>query len=289
MSSVPSIETSTAVSLAVQIESCEVNAWQDMYAAAPADFARAHGLATWRVDGVVATRCTTIPFTHFNCVMNAGLAEPATESQLDQLMAQYHEAGIASFTVYTVPQSQPTQLASWLLARGFEPAGGWDRIYRDGRPQAEVMGPGAAGVERVTHHNAVEWARFIDTTYTLPTSPWLLALVGRPGWFHYLLRQRSQVAAVRSMYIHHDGGTWLGIDAPVPGLMAPSFDLDLALCRTMVRDALAIGARYFVADIEAPTPTADTTAYRHFASLGFQRMYFRGHQVLRAAGGNAWR
>lgn len=87
----------------------------------------------------------------------------------------------------------------------------------------------------------------------------------------------GQIRAVRSMYIHNDGMAWLGIDAPVPGIMAPSFDLDARICETMISDGIALGARCFVADIEAPHPEMDIAAYRHFAALGFGKAYFRSH------------
>ena len=268
--------------LAIRLESCEINAWRDLYAAAPADFAQAHGLGIERFQTLVMTRCATIPFTHFNCVMNMGLMAPATQEQLDTVLARYRDNAIKSFTFYHVPFSKPRELPDWYVSRGFALTGGWDRIYRDNRPIAPCAACGVPtgadlGVETVTATTAREWAAFIDTTYGLPTSPWLLALVDRPGWHHYLLRQRRGCVAARSMYMHHDGMVWFGIDAPVPGVMAPSFDWDAQLCQSMVRDALALGAQGFVADIEAPSQQMDTMAYRHFASLGFNRAYFRGH------------
>ena len=265
--------------LAIRLESCEISAWQDLYAAAPVAFAQAHGLGIERIETVVMTRCATIPFTHFNCVMNLGLTAPATQQQLAATLAQYRHNLIKSFTFYHVPFSKPRELPDWFRSSGFELTGGWDRIYRDHRALADcALPPGDdLEVETVTATTAREWASFIDTTYGLPTSPWLLALVGRPGWHHYILRQRRQCVAARSMYMHHDGMVWFGIDAPVPGVMAPSFDWDLRLCQAMVRDALALGAQCFVADIEAPSPQMETTAYRHFASLGFRGAYFRGH------------
>ena len=275
----PPMDESVSEAWAIGFESCEINAWQDLYAAAPADFAQTHGLGTGRVCNVVMTRCATIAFTHFNCVMNLGLLAPATQEQLEESIAWYSDHAILRFTFYHLPFSKPPQLPEWYRSRGFEFTGGWDRIYRDGRPPALAAMPARDGlaIERVDHTTAREWAGFIDTTYRLPTSPWLLALVGRPGWFHYVLRQRSRIAAARSMYLHHDGLAWFGIDAPVPGVMAPSFDSDAQLCQTMIGDALGLGAQGFVADIEAPSAQMDTLAYRHFAALGFKKAYFRSH------------
>lgn len=278
----PPVREEVSESLAIRLESCEVNAWQDMVAAAPADFAHTHGLTIGRLQSLVFTRCATIPFTHFNCVMNMGLTAPATEAELDQTMAQYQSAGIKKFTVYGVPIAKPAQLPQWLGRRGFALAGGWDRIYRDGQAMEMSSATPRDGqqVEKVTPASAREWACFIDTTYGLPTSPWLLALVDRPGWHHYVLRQHGQIVAVRTMYVHHDGMAWFGIDAPVPGVMAPSFDLDLQLCQTMVGDGLAMGVQYFVTDIEAPSPQRDSLAYRNFQALGFHVAYYRSHYVL---------
>jgi hypothetical protein len=274
------VQTATPTSeFSAQVENAELNAWLDMYAAAPADFAQRFQLEILHREGVVLTRCAPIPFVHFNCVFNLGVGSPATEKQLDAVLAEYKAANITSFAIYHNPACQPAELPQWFEARGLRHRGGWDRIVRDG---AALSGPSIEAsdsyrVEKVAKDTAPEWAGFIDSTYGLPTAPWLLALVGRPGWHHYLLRKELKVVAVRSMYLHSDGMAWLGIDAPVPGLMAPSYELDLRLCRRIVQDGLALGAKHFVADIEAPSAEMNTPAYAGFGSLGFRKLYFRSH------------
>lgn len=264
---------------AAQIESCEVNAWLDIYAAAPADFARQFELEIIQVQNVVLTRCKRIPFVHFNCVKNLGMNAPVRESLVDELISSYHEAGVHNFTFYHIPHCQPPALPEWFRARGFRPNGGWDRIYRnnDALDKPRVEPNGDFEVEKVTQTTGPEWAGYIDSVYGLPTMPWLLALVDRPGWHHYMLRNGVEIVAVRTMYIHSDGMAWLGIDAPVPGLMAPSYDLDMQICQVVVKEGIELGARYFVGDIEAPTPQMNTPAYRNFEVLGFKRPYFRSH------------
>ena len=42
-------------------------------------------------------------------------------------------------------------------------------------------------------------------------------------------------------------------------------------------EGLTLGARSFLADIEAPSPELDTPAYATFARLGFRRPYVRTH------------
>ncbi|RRI03506.1 hypothetical protein EH240_10070 [Mesorhizobium tamadayense] len=260
------------------IEHAEVNAWLDLYDAAPADFAARHGLSIARDGDLVWTTCTTIPFIHFNCVKNIGVDGPATEAEVDALLAHYRAAGILRPWFYTSPHTEPSRLRCWLEARGLQHQSGWERIFRDATPlAAEPLFPADdLSVEEVTPETAPEWASFIDGKYRLPTSPWLLALVGRKGWHHYMLKRDGAVAAVRSLFIS-DGTAWSGIDAPVPGIMAPSFDLDAMLGERLVRDGIAAGAKLFVADIEAPRPERDGPAYRNYARLGFRIAYLRSH------------
>ncbi len=264
--------------LAAQIEGAEVQAWQDLYAALPPDFAQEFQLELLRVGSLALTRCPTIPFIHFNCVSNLGLEEPATEQQIDKVLAAYRDANVSRFWIYHNPHCRPDTLPEWLETRGLTVTGGWDRIYRDAAPlAAPPVSEDSSSVEAVTSDTANEWADFIDTTYGLPTKPWLLALAGRPGWHHVMLRRAGGIAAVRSMYLTPEGFGWMGIEAPVPGVMALSFDEDARLCYALVEEGLNRGASYFVADIEAPSPEMDTPAYRHFEALGFKRPYFRSH------------
>ena len=78
----------------------------------------------------------------------------------------------------------------------------------------------------MTAENAGAWSRFLLDCYGMPAiiGTWLQALVGRPGWIHVLRRQGGQpnapVAMVRSLYHDREGWAWLGIDAPVPGVIA---------------------------------------------------------------------
>ena len=115
--------------LAAQLEACEVNAWTDMYAAMPADFAAQFGLQIVRVKNIVLTHCKAIPFVHFNCVKNFGMAEPASEELLDEVLAIYRAAWVQKYTFYHTPHAQPEALPDWFAARGLRQRGGWDRIY----------------------------------------------------------------------------------------------------------------------------------------------------------------
>jgi hypothetical protein len=263
---------------AQHIERAEIQAWLDLYAAMPEGFAKEFNAEILELGQVTLTRCPGIAFGEFNRVMGLGVFEPATEQQLETIFASYHEVGVKRFLIHHIPACQPAALINWLEARQPAVLAGWERIVRDNA--ALEPSPADPAIEQVTTSNANEWADFIDAAYHMPTKPWLLELVGRPGWYHYLLRENTKLVAVRSMCINPDGTVWFGIEAPVPGIMAPSFALDARLCQTMMHEGLKMGAKLFVADIEKPALKMDTPAYQDFANLGFSRPYFRSNYVF---------
>ncbi|MGA7932091.1 MAG: hypothetical protein WCA35_00790 [Kovacikia sp.] len=264
--------------LVLQLEMTEINAWIDIYKAAPTEYAQQYQLQVKHLESVVILLCKAIPFRHFNSVMGLGLREPATEQLVDEVLEVFEQETINAFYIHLIPPCQPDSLADWLQSRNLKLLGSWDRIYRDGAPLLTSKSPDSNfRVERVTSETASDWAGYIDSIYGLPTKPWLMALVGRDGWHHYILRQGTEIVAARSMYLDSSGIAWLGIDAPVPGVMAPSYDLDDQICREIVEAGLRLGARYFITDIEAPASTMETPAYHNFGALGFKRLYLRSN------------
>jgi hypothetical protein len=264
-----------------RIETAEARAWLDMYEAVPPDFQRRFNPEIARIGDVVLTRCRAIPFPHFNSVLTLGVSSPATEEQVDEVVAWYRGVEIPRFTVLHNPHCQPAQLTQWLEERGLQSrGGGWERVYRPAGASFTAPPPEVPGsVDFVTPDTAGEWAGFLDARYGLPTGPWLTCLAGRPGWSHAVLRQEGKIVAARSLFRSADGWAWMGVEAPVPGLMAPSYAEDYAVTYTLVREALRSGVEAFVADIEAPSSGRDTPAYARWESLGFTCPYIRRHYV----------
>ena len=268
------IDTGTVdASAAAAIEVAEARAWEDCYAAAPADFADAAGVGFRTVAGALVIRWAATGRRYFSRAIGLGVSEPATEAAIDDILAGYREAGIDMFLLQSLPHCRPAEYEGWLRERGLEPFDAQDRVFRDGRPAAPAPGP----VERVTRESAGEWAEFLQRIYRLDTGPWLEQLIGRPGWHEYVYRDGGEIVAARGMLIGPDGAAWLGMDGPVPGIMSDDYAPDAAMCEFIVADGLANGARSFLADIEAPSAEMDTPAYRYFGELGFTRPYVQTH------------
>jgi hypothetical protein len=262
-----------------QLEFAELNAWCDQWNAYPVELKRRLQLDSLWLGNVFILTSPVIPFAHFNRVMGLGLTQPATEKELDDILACFQAKNIKRLELHHIPHTQPPQLVDWLTARGLRVMSGWDRIYRGNEALADKTAmPAGMRAEKVTLATMKEWATFLVTWYCLePTKPLLLSLVERQGWHHYALRENERIIAARSMYIHSDGMAWWGIEAPVPGFMTPRFDWDYHLCREIVKDGLQLGGKYFVADIEKTSEKMDHDGYRNFAALGFKRAYFRSN------------
>ncbi len=253
----------------IEIELFEESTWVDMFAAVPAPFAAAVGLGMVATPEAALFYCQKIPFIHFNAAGSGlGLRRPLDAPAVERLVAAYAAHGVAQPWVHVVPGIDDTALRS----RGFAHSSSWDRVVR--RPREALTA--SATVTRVTADRARDWGAFVDKIYGLPTSPWLLALAGRPGWQHYVVERDGELVAARSAFTR-DGFTWMGIDAPVPGLMTRDFATDGEILRTIVADN---PRSVVIADIESPSDTRSGPAYDIFSMLGFEVAYRRANLRL---------
>jgi hypothetical protein len=275
----PEIETLSGYALAVRAERIDADNWIDDFAQAPPHVVEALGLLASR-QGELAMVRSKIPFSHFNMVMTLGCPAAVDNRAFDAIERFYAEGGVKRHWILVNDYSQPNDLAEQLITRGYEPDGAWERVVLQGVPDDRWVAY-AQGCEIVTSSSAKEWSQFLVDCYQMPPliGDWLRALVGASGWTHAIRRAGGRpdgkVVMARSLYQDNAGWAWLGIDAPVPGVMAPCFEDDQKVTATLLAHAAARGARAFVSDIEAPSPSRDSEAYRRWGQLGFAAVYLR--------------
>jgi len=267
--------------LAVHIEAAEARAWVDLYAAAPVDWAAAAGLGTRETaGGVTVLSWAATGRRYFSRAIGLGVATPARERVLDEIIEGWERDGISMFLLQSLPHCLPAAYETWLRDRGLEPFDRQDRVIRSEHPPlpaARRWRGREMKVERIQRETADEWAAFLQRVYRLDTGSWLQRLIGRRGWHVYAAREAGEIVAARSMFIDSEAFAWWGMDGPVPGVTTDDFEPDALLCEHMLADGLKLGARWFLADIEAPSEQMDTPAYAYFQRLGFRRPYVRTH------------
>ncbi len=291
MTTSPIAAALTGHALAVRAERIDTDNWFDDFAAAPAQVAAALGLAARR-EGALAMVRSRIPFSHFNMVLTLGCPAAADAAAFETIERFYAEGGAGRHWVLVNEHCRPADLAQQLLARGYQPDGAWERVVLQDAPaeQRAQWTAHAQGCDLVTPASAAAWSGFLLGCYGMPPpiGEWLQALVGRRGWTHAIRREGGRaggkVVMARSLYQDGEGWAWLGIDAPVPGVMAPCFEDDQKVTAALLADAATRGARAFVSDIEVPSPTRDREAYRRWGELGFRAVYRRALYVKAHAG-----
>lgn len=269
---------------AAAIEATEMRSWADLVAAAPPDFAARVGLRAERVGAALALGCVGGGFDRglFNRPIGLGVLEPTTRDGVRDLVAAYRRSGATRFMLVSQPHCRPVEYDAWLADEGLGPGGAWDRVVRDGAPltAAPVEPEREIDVRKVGSDDAELWGRFLADVYGVDARPWLAGLHARGGWYHYLAFEDGRPVGARSFHLPAVGEyAWLGVDGPVPGVMTADHTPDARICARIVADGLALGARGFVADIEAPSAAMDTPAYGIFGGLGFRRPYTRTHMM----------
>lgn len=264
---------------AVQAEATDTRNWLDDFAAAPEDVRAMLGLSSHR-EGTLAMVRSRIPFSHFNMVLTLGCPAPVNDEAFATIDHFYAAGDSAQHWVLVNDFSEPADLGERLRARGYTEADAWDRvILRGARP--DLWAAHADGCEAVGPQNIADWSDFICRCYGMPPpiGAWLHRLVGRSGWLHAIRRQggaaSGPVVMARSLYVAVDGWAWLGIDAPIPGVMAPCFDDDRRVIAHLLQRAAEAGARHFVSDVEQVNDAGSGPAYDGWRALGFERAYRR--------------
>ncbi|MFN8352928.1 MAG: hypothetical protein U0Y10_00655 [Spirosomataceae bacterium] len=257
------------------LEQTDANAWAWMYQQFPADYQQQLGFGIENVGNIHLLYCQKIPFRHFNTPQNLGIAEAMTSQQLDEVLAVFDKLGIRNFYIHTTPFCEPADFLQQLTDKGMRYLSHWERIWRDDKPlAAHTTPPENCTVEEVTTQTAQEWADFVDATYRMTTKPWLLNLIDKEGFHAYVFRRNGKIVVTRTMIIRNQYA-WSGMDAPVPGVMAPTFEEDFFVAQQMVQDGLSWGVKLFSTDIEKPYPSRDTPAYQYWGKLGFEIAYLR--------------
>jgi hypothetical protein len=276
------ISTSPTLSLTLAIEETERNAWRNMYQESPKDFNEHFSLETLDYEELTLLTVPALPLGLFNKVYLGGLYRPLSDNQIAYIKDFFVSRKAQKFLILVTDFSQPQDVENRLKNQGFELSSLTDKVYCN--PQTSQIPtdslPGGQVTEEVNPTNAPEWADFICTTYEgLPNQPWLIALVNRKGWYHVVLRKQGKIIACRSMYIDENQRAWLGIDAPIPGLMTDNFEADYFLCRHLLQIAQAKGVTFMNSCVEAVSESKDSPAYQYYYRLGFAHAYTRRYFI----------
>jgi GNAT superfamily N-acetyltransferase len=254
------------------IERVEVQAWRDLFAGAPQPATAALGLAGRELGGAYALSAPALDTLMFNRVVGLGMAEPVTDTLLDEIVAHY-AAREAPFEINLCPLADPADLPARLsscgLAAPFHHVK-WVRGIQTAPPQAWTL-----RLERVKPRHAHAFATIAAEGFAsgLPAArDWFAGSVGRPGWTHYVTWEGDEAVGCGAMFVTDDGA-WLGLDSTHEAHRHKGSQSLIISAR--IRDAAAAGCRWLSSDTGPNWPDVDTTAWRNLQRAGFVAAYER--------------
>jgi hypothetical protein len=265
--------------LTTELELSEARAWSDLYRCATPAAVDVCGLDVHSSGSVDAVVAAGIDILAFNRVIGLGVAEPAGEATVDEIVGLYRRAGARRFFVQLSPGAMPARIPGWLESRGFRHHNNWVKLYRPVADpptsrsglRVERIGPGHADAFGAIAASCFGWPAFVG--------PWVACLVGKPHWSHYLAFDGDDPVATAAMRVVGNCG-WIDFAATLPEYRGRG--AQNALLDRRIRDAAGLGLTHLVVETAEPTPDRPAPSYRNAVRSGFRVAYIRPNYLFEA-------
>lgn len=258
-------------------ERVERAALADLHAAAPSHAARQLGLELDTVDGALVSLAKRDPGILVNRAIGLGVASPARQSGVAEVVSRYSAGGVERYFVHLDPHAEPSRLPAWLETAGLTPYHrAWAKFVRDTRPPDQR--PSDLEVRVIKQEHARSFAHIAAQGFGLGPS-WhavLAGLVERPGWRVYLSFDHGEPAGCAAMRIL-DGVAWFDWAATSPEYRRRGSQGVLLARR--ISDAIRLGVRLMVTATGEAVPGDPQHSYRNILRHGFQLSHSRANWV----------
>jgi hypothetical protein len=263
-------------------ETIEEMAETDWFRAATPAIVASTGL---KVEDMGSARIYLMPQVDvlvFNRAVGIGIAKPATEDDIDRIVARYQELGVSRFLVPISPAAKPDSIAVWLEARGFRRHNAWVKLHRETERVPEIATKGLR-IEEIGPERALEFGKVVQAGFSMTdvAGEWAALTVGRMGWRHYLAKDGETAVGAAAMYAR-GAWAWFGLAATLEeerGRGAQS-----ALIARRITDAYAAGVRWLSIETAEDTPERDAPSFRNVVRQGFRVAYLRPNWLWKAPG-----
>jgi hypothetical protein len=253
-------------------DTIEAAAFVDFYAAAPPALAAQLGLRTTEIAGATLLFAPKLPATIFNRAMGLGVHRPATEADLDAVIAAFREAGQGklAYWIHANPFAVPANLRQLLEARGFTmpERRTWAKMMRGTAPPPDI--PTSLEVRKARPDEASAVAQTIATAFGMPPMlvPWIEAIFDRPRWTGYAVLADGNVVGGGCLFVDGENA-WLGL-----GSVATEFRNrggQGALMSLRIRDAIAAGCTRVATETGEPVSNEPNPSLANMVRCGFEK------------------
>ncbi len=268
----------TALSRSLDLH--EASAWGAMYRAAPPEAVAETGCGITTVGSATVVHASRVEVLAFNRAIGLGLDGPATEQQIDEIMACFARHDVPRFFVQVHPDAEPAALPRWLAQRGFTHHNNWVRLYRD---VSEFSVERALPVvRRIGPEDAETFARILTRAFEWSDAllPLVAGLVGHPGWFHYLAYEDETPIGTAAFYVEGEVA-WFDFASTVAEFRGRG--VQTALIAERIGVAREAGCKHLIVETAEQTPEKEAPSYRNIRRSGFDVAYVRPNYLYTSA------
>jgi len=253
-------------------ELVEAEAHVNFFLCAPPEFSRPFRLEVKRIGSVMVSAIPESDNVTFNRILGLGVGEPATESMLDEAIAFFQNNGCKNYSAQISSLAQPAQLPEWLAARGFKPGRNWAKVYRGNEPVPAISID--LRVEKIGKDQADAYADVVIPVFGMTPAyrPLVKGSVGKPGWHHYVAFDGKKPVSAAAMYINGDVA-WLGFMGTRKSYRRRG--AQSALGARCGEEGLALGCKWFVAEIKEEVPETPNPSYHNSKRGEFKLGYMQ--------------
>jgi GNAT superfamily N-acetyltransferase len=254
------------------LETIEFEAQADLYAAAPEDVRAAHAIAVRGVGGALcATSLGLEPAAIFRRVLGLGVERPATEAELDEVIACMGALG-PRFVVPVAPGYRPDSLPAWLEKRGFTKGYAWMKFSRPCEPLPKASTD--LDIRVVGADLGSLFGKVVHEGFGLPpvVGQWVARLPGREHWACTMAFDGATPVGAGAVFVKGEFA-WLGFGATLSSHRKRG--AQNALLAHRIEEAAARGARVAVTETGERQADKPSNSYRNILRAGFEEKYLR--------------
>jgi len=162
---------------------------------------------------------------------------------------------------------------SFLKDAGFKHFNNWTKLIRKGSEPLEKLTT-EIKVRQIGPEDAETFGHIVCGAFGWPglVRQWLVRLVGRPGWHHYLAYMDDEPIATGAMYVQNRIA-WFGFASTIERFRRQG--AQSALIHRRLKDAQAAECLNIVVETAEDTPAKQNPSYHNLLKFGFSLAYKR--------------
>ena len=254
------------------VELIEAQSAFSQHRCAPAAIERRLKMTSYRIGQTTLVLTRNSQNAYYNRWIAAGIAGPATESQLDDVIERAREHGCRVLTVPVGALAQPACLTEWLEARMFTSVHPTAKLWRAGTPLHRAAAPKGIRVLKVGTAHRSKWVDVVSQVWRSYGSrrAWYEARASAPGWQHFIAWQGDEAVGAGALFTADTTEGRAG--HLVDGVTLKPYrrrGVQGALIRKRISAARRLGCTALTSETAPPRPRMPLVSYRNLKRQGF--------------------